>query len=235
MGGNVPCSGVLTWEIQKGIMYGHCNNHIKSRNCTKKTYINEKEVESQIDSVFEKIAPKNEAVLKWIEDIIKEDNAGQVKLRETEIQRLNTLLTNVRKQKDKYFEATINREVPLDYCERKIAECKEEEISLESALSKVVSNSDDYQELSLIIHELAFKAKEIYQKATVDEKRLLFSQLFTNFTQDRYEIRPNYNLACNYLLEWIPKLNASYEPQKTFILQRQKESFDSFHPILLEW
>jgi len=220
------CGGVVSWELQKGHWYGHCNNHLKSRYCPKKTYIKEKQVEEQIDVVFGKIAPKNEAVLKWIEEIILEENAGQVKLRETEIQRLNGLLGSVRKQKDKYFEAKINREVDLEYCERKIDECKIEESTLESALEKVVSTSDEYQELRLIIHELAFKAKEIYEKATVDEKRLLFSQLFTNFIQDGYEIKPNYNLASQYLLEWIPKLNESYEPHKNLVSQIQKNDFD---------
>lgn len=227
------CGGVLAWEIQKGIIYGHCNNHIKSRFCSKKTYITEEEVEKQIDTIFPKIAPKNEAVLNWIEEIILEENSGQVKLRESEINRLNGLLRDVRKQKDKYFEARINKEVDIEYCERKIAECKTEESVLESALEKVVSGSDEYQELSLLIHELAFNAKDIYAKATVDEKRLLFSQLVTNFTQNVYTITPNYNLSCNYLLEWIPKLNEAYELQESLIAKGKKSTFVLSQPILL--
>ncbi|MCE9585053.1 recombinase family protein [Candidatus Nomurabacteria bacterium] len=209
------CGGVLSWELQKEKWYGHCNNHLKSRHCPKKTYVRQDKVEEQIMPVFLNIAPKNEAVLKWIESIILEENAEQIKERETEIQRLNGLLLKIRKEKDKYFEATINKEVPREFCERKIAECKIEESALESTLDKVVNKSDDYQELRVIIHDLAFKASQIYNKAEVDEKRLLFSQLFTNFTQNAYEIKPNYNLACKYLLEWIPKLNDSYEQQKT--------------------
>jgi len=226
------CGGVLSWETQKGILYGHCNNHIKSRSCSKKTYIKEKEVEEQIDSVFLKIAPRNEAVLNWIQEIIKEENSQQVKFRETEIQRLNGLLGNARKQKDKYFEAKINGE-DLDYCLRKIDEYKKEESVLESALDRVVSGSDEYQELSLLIHELAFKAKDIYEKATIDEKRLLFSQLFTNFTQNVYTITPNYSLSCNYLLEWIPKLNEAYELQERYMMKEKKSTFVLSQPALL--
>jgi len=226
------CGGVLSWETQKGTLYGHCNNHLKSRNCSIKTYIKEKAVEEQIESVFSKIAPRNEAVLNWIEEIIKEENSQQVKFSETEIQRLNGLLGSIRKQKDKYFEAKINGE-DLDYCLRKIEECKKEESVLESALERVVSGSDEYQELSLLIHELAFKAKDIYAKATVDEKRLLFSQLFTNFTQNVYTITPNYNLSCNYLLEWIPKLNEVYELQENLMVKGKKSTFVLSHPTLL--
>lgn len=227
------CGGVLSWETQKGTLYGHCNNHLKSRNCPKKTYIKETEVEKQIDIIFSKIAPKSEAVLKWIEDIIREENSGQIKERETEIQRLNGLLLNIRKEKDKYFEATISKEVPLEFCQKRIAECKTEEETLESALDRVVNQSDEYQELSLIIHDLAFKAKEIYQRATTDDRKLLLSQLFTNFIQNGYEIKPNYNSACNYLLEWIPKLNEVYELQRNYTAKGKESTFMLSQPTLL--
>lgn len=230
------CGGVLSWELQKGHWYGHCNNHLKSRHCPKKTYIREEKVEKQIDPVFWKIAPKSEPVLEWIEGIVREENAEEIKSREIEIQRLNGLLGNIRKQKDKYFEATIAKEVPLEFCERKIAECKAEEAVLESALDKVINQSDEYQELRVIIHDLAFKAKEIYDCANVDEKRLLLSQLFTNFAQNADEIKPNYNLACQYLLEWVPKLNELYELQKSSLNEINKSSFtksDFEYPMML--
>jgi len=227
------CGGVLSWETQKGILYGHCNNHLKSRNCSKKTYITEKEAEEQIDVVFPKIAPKDEGMLKWIEGIIREENAEQIKFKETEVQRLNGLLVSIRKSKDKYFEAKINKEVDIDYCDRKINECKIEESTLESTLERVNSKDDEYQELRLVIHELAFNAKDIYAKATVDEKRLLFSQLVTNFTQNLYEITSNYNLVCDYLLKWIPKLNEVYELRKSYIAKGKESTFMLSQPILL--
>ncbi len=229
------CGGVLSWETQKGHWYGHCNNHIKSRYCAKKTYIRQETVEAQIDAVFVKIAPINEAVLKWIEDMILEENQEQVKIREDEIQKLNGLLEKIRKDKDKYFEATISREVPVEYCNKRIAECEIEESALESTLEKITIKSDEYQELRLIIHELAFRAKEIYQKTTVDEKRVLFSQLFTNFIQNRYEIKPNYNLAAEYLLEWVPKLNMVYEQQKNLTKQALNHETRLAVSELLAW
>ena len=87
--------------------------------------------------------------------------------------------------------------------------------------------------MRLIIHELAFNAKEIYEQALTDEKRLLFAQLFTNFAQNVHEIKPNYNLACQYLLEWIPKLNEAYELKKSLVSPIQRSDFDSKYKTLL--
>ena len=114
---------MVTWELQKGHWYGHCNNHGTYRKCPKKTYIREEKVEEQLIGFFETIAPKNNEVLEVIEEIVRQENAQNIIERETEINRLSGLLAAIRKQKDKYFEAKINEKAPLEFCERKIAEC----------------------------------------------------------------------------------------------------------------
>ncbi len=74
---------------------------------------------------------------------------------------------------------------------------------------------------------------EIYKKATVDEKRLLLSQLFTNLVQNRYEIKPNYTSAAEYLANWVPKLNRDYELQKSIITKGETGDFMSASPSWL--
>ncbi len=74
---------------------------------------------------------------------------------------------------------------------------------------------------------------EIYKKATVDEKRLLLSQLFTNLVQNRYEIKPNYTSAAEYLANWVPKLNRDYELQKSITTKRKTGDFTPASPSWL--
>ena len=226
------CGGLVTWELQKGHWYGHCNNHGAYRKCLSKTYIREEKVEAQLIGFFETIAPKNDAVLEVIEDIIRQENAQIIRERENDITRLTGLLTSIRKQKDKYFEAKINDKAPLEFCERKIAECIDEESNLESALVLASDKSDEYQQLRLVIHELAYKSKEIYEKATIDEKRLLFTQVFTNITQNRLEINPLYTLAAEYLAKWVPKLNENYELAEKHTTKGKEVVFATSNPVL---
>src|SRR3989344_283976 len=96
------CKGLVTWYEKKGRVYGHCNNHGEFSKCPQKTCIREDEAEEQIINCFEELAPKNELVLGWIEDIIREENEQNIKERETEVQRLNGLLYQVRNRRDKY-------------------------------------------------------------------------------------------------------------------------------------
>ena len=227
------CGGLVTWYLKKGRWYGHCSNHGEYRKCARKTCVRQDRIEEQLTDFFEVIAPKNKEVLDWIEGIIRQEYAEKVDDREREVQKLNKLLASVRKQKDKYFEAKINREVPLEYCERKIAESTHEEEALESALIKVGDQSDEYQKLRLAIHELAYKSSEIYEKATNEEKQLLFSQIFTNLLQNRYEIKPEYTFAAQYLANWMPRLNRDYELQKSLTTKGKTPAFADVNPVML--
>jgi len=215
------CTGMLTWYEKKGHWYGHCNNHGEYAKCEKKTCIREDRVEEQFAYIFDVVAPKNEEVLQEIENILREDHGQKAAEREREVARINGLLQSTRTQKDKYYEAKINREVSLDYCERKIAECTEEEEALEAALVRLGNKNDEDLQLGLAVHELAYKSKEIYEQATVDEQRLLMSQLFTNLIQKERKIELDLTLAALFLEKWVPKLNEDYELRKSLALQGQ--------------
>lgn len=89
---------------------------------------------------------------------------------------------------------------------------------------------NEYLQLGLAVHKLAFKSKEIYEKALVMSKRLLLSQLFTNLTQNRLEIKPVYTKAAAFLGNWIPKLNYDYELAKSKAVKGKEAVFAASSP-----
>ncbi len=143
------------------------------------------------------------------------------------------MLQNVRSQKDKLYEAKINREAPAEFFERRLGELTTDEEALESALVRCGDKNDEYLQLGVAVHELAYKSKEIYEKANTDEKRLLYSQLFTNFTQNRLEIKSYYTDAAKLLTDWVPKLNKDYELSITLSTQGQNVDFATTSTCLL--
>src|SRR5207302_1090610 len=108
-----------------------------------------------------------------------------------------------------------------------------EEEALEASLVRLGDKNDEDLQLGLVVHELAYKSKEIYAQATIDEQRLLISQLFTNFVQKGLIIEPKLTLSIEFLEKWIPKLNADYELQKSLATQGQNTVFASNTPIQL--
>ena len=226
------CGGMVTWYEKKGHWYGHCNNSSAFKNCPKKTGLREDRVEPQLTGIFDVIAPKDERVLVAIESILRSQHQERITERENTVQGIETLLQNVKKQKDKIYEAKLNREIDLDFCERKLAEYTAEETSLENALVTAGDKNDESLQIGIAVHELAYRVHEIYENADVDAKRLLFSKLFTNLIQNGLEIRKEYTKAAGMLVEWVPKLNKDYELSKTQSIKGQNVDFATFSPSL---
>lgn len=87
----------------------------------------------------------------------------------------------------------------------------------------------------MAIHELALKAEDIYlsEDATIGEKRLLLAYAFSNIKVLEENIKVNYTKAFDFLAEWMPILNAEFEPHKTLANKRQKAASAASRPTLL--
>jgi len=228
------CGGMMTWYEKKGHWYGHCNNHGEYAKCTKKTCMRQEAIEAQVTTVFDIIAPQNEEVLAAIVYILKNKHKDMAANRENDIKRYNSLLANVQVQKDRLYEAKLNKEVPVEYVERKLTELTTEEETLENSLVSVRDKSDEHQAAGIAVHELAFRSKEIYEATdNIDMKRLLLSQLFTNLLQNGLEIKKEYTSAAELLVEWVPKLNKDYELQKSEQIKGKDVVLSTSSPVWL--
>src|SRR3989344_888954 len=88
-----------------------------------------------------------------------------------------------------------------------------------------------YYEAGIAIHELTLRAKELYlsPKATVDDKRLLLSYVFSEISLNNKKITAKHTYAFEFLAEWMPKVNKNFEPQKTLILRHDSDVLDQNH------
>lgn len=231
------CEATITWEIQKGHWYGHHSPYEKYKNCTKKLYIRQEKVEEQLFPYFDKVAPTNERVLKVLEKALKESHTDEIKYYQVQRDGLNAQFERIQRRLEAIYEDKIDGKITPEFYERKFKEYSEEKENILNKLNKINDTNVQYYEAGYAIHELALKAKEIYQseKATTEERRLLLSYVFSNLTLNGAKIRGNYTLAFEFLAEWMPKLNKIFEPAKIGQNERKTEAFTSVHPVLLRW
>ena len=76
-------------------------------------------------------------MLSWIEELIREEDAGRVKEREKEAQRLTALLEQARRRLDRLYEDKIDEKITIDFYQRKFAEYSTEERTLQEALAQL--------------------------------------------------------------------------------------------------
>jgi len=226
------CGGTITWEIQRGHWYGHCNHY---KNCSQKTWLRQEKVEEQLFPHFDKVAPKNERIIKWLEKALKESHAGEIDYNTQQREELNRIIKLADERMEKAYRDKLDGKAPAPLCEKIIADSDKEKKDALDSLSKLGETRIKYYEAGYAIHELALHAKEIYQsvKANPEDKRLLLSRVFSNLSLNEGNIKPNYTLAFEFLLEWMPIVNNTFEQPKIGQNKNKTDDFASVCPELL--
>jgi len=211
--GCVECGGTITWYTQKGHWYGQCNHY---KNCSQKGCIRQDRVEEQLFAYFDKVAPKSERVLKWLEGAMKESHVEEIKYHTEQRNKLTSIIQGADRRIEGAYRDKLDNRMPIELCDKIMAESTKEKEEAILTLKKLSDDRTAYYQAGYAIHELASKAKQIYQskKALNEDKRLLLSYVFSSLLLNSSVISKNYTLAFDFLAHWMPKVNKILEPTK---------------------
>ena len=175
------CKGLITWERHKGIVYGHCNHY---RNCSQNVWVKEHEIEKQITEVFGSLEIRNKRLMKWIHKALKESHRDEIEYRNSCLNELKRRHDLILQRLDRLYDEKLDGKISEEFYERKFKQYSKEKEEVESAIKKHENANLKYYELGLNLYELSQKAREIYLKAKLEEKRqlikLVFKELFLN-------------------------------------------------------
>lgn len=224
------CGGLITWEIQRGHWYGHCNHY---KNCSQKVWVRQEAVEEQLFPCFDKIAPKDEEIIKWLESALKESHEDEINYNNQKREALNKIIKTADLRMERAYRDKLDGRIPAHLCEKMMYESDAEKKDATEALNTLGEARLAYYEAGYAVHELALHSKKIYQspEATVEEKRLLLSQIFSNSSLNEGKIKPNYTFAFEFLLNWMPKVNKNFEQQKTEKSPHKTNKNEVFSPV----
>lgn len=206
------CGGLITWELQKGHWYGHCNHY---RDCGQKAYTRQEKVEEQLFPYFDKVAPKSDRVLNWLERALKESHKDKIQYHTAQREKLNTQIATIDQRMEGAYEDKLDKRITAEKYDERSRKWQEDKADLLKSLHNLSDANQQYYQVGFAIHELALKAKAIYhsQQATTDDKRLLLSKLFADMSLDEGKLTGNYSAAFEFLITWIPKVNKIFEPE----------------------
>ena len=227
------CGCAITWETQKGHNYGRCKGF---KNCPSKVCIKEEKVEEKLDELMGTIKPTSELVLNWITKALKEKNKDKIDYSATTRETLTAALKQMENRLDKIYEDKLDGVISGEYYQTKFNEYTKKKKDIVKDIGSLESRVDNYYQIGVEIHELAFNALKLYHDrgATFDDKRTLVSRIFTNMSLKKdKELVASYAPAYKFLSEWIPKLNATSELLKQGEYYRKTGSLEPAHPMLL--
>lgn len=213
----VECDGSVTWEIQKGHWYGHCNGY---RDCTQRKFVRQERVEEQLLPYLEQLSVKSERLVEWIKKALKESHADQIVYNSTARDELNKRYESIQKRLEALYDDKLDGKIPEDFYNRKFQQYSQEKEEVVSSLKRHDTANTHYYELGANVLDLAHRAKAIYldKRRTVEDKRLLLKLIFGNISLNTGELTPAYNKAFQILKGYATEWNKKFEPkQKTAI------------------
>lgn len=206
------CTGLITWEVQKGIVYGHCNHY---RGCTQKIWFTEPQIEDQLIKFVTNLEVKNPRLMAWIRKALKESHKELIEYNTTSLNELNERFKTIEGRFEKIYDDKLDGKITEEFYNKQFKRYTKEKEEIAESLNKQSQNSNKFYQLSMNIYDLAQRAKEIYLKAkNINTKRQLIRLIFANLSINKGVLDYEYSTAFKVLHEAVKITNEATNGSK---------------------
>lgn len=226
------CNGTITAEIQKGIVYYHCNHY---NECTQKPYTPESKIEEQLLGVFNFFKNIKPEEAERIKEKIKANHIQEIEYKENTLKTLNARYIQLQSRLDILYNDRLDQKISTDTWEKRQTEINKEQQGIQEQISKIKNIETRYFEIWLNILDLAFRAEEIYKKRTPEERRTLLSHIFSNITLKDEKVLSLLKRPVEVLAQRVQqKIDSqnNFEPRKSTAKKGKSDTFVPDCPVL---
>lgn len=221
------CGGTITAEIQKGTVYYHCTHY---KQCSQKKYSPEKELEEKLYGVFKFFETVTPAEAEEIKRKIKLNHAQEVEYKEKTLKTLNDRYNALQRRLDNLYSDRLDDRISVVFWQEKQKGITDEQGAIQEQIKKLKSDEAKYFEIWLNILDLARRAREIYEKRSPEERRLLLSHIFSNLVLTDESVAYTLKTPVQKFAERIQQridAEKTFEQGKTLMPHGQKGSPDN--------
>ncbi|PIR63415.1 MAG: hypothetical protein CO156_01575 [Candidatus Pacebacteria bacterium CG_4_9_14_3_um_filter_40_12] len=236
------CKGTITWEEQKGIVYGHCNHY---KPCPSKDWAREDSVEKQVKKSLKSLVIKNKRVLNWLRDELSTRIHEETDVYVASIEQLKKDLVLTERAQERLYDDKLYERIPESMYDRKANEFKNKTKKLEKQIKELSGGTDKARQVGLSIFDLAQGGHIIYEKADIEKRQLLLKLVYKTreIFEDTCSLEYTEEMALllkavnqtnrSKLVKKVEKMEATFEPSEKIDLARKSDSFMSLRTGLL--
>lgn len=181
------CGGTISGEIQKGHVYYSCKH---SRICSQRGSTREETIEKQLMGVFSFFENMTAAEAEEVYARIRRNHQAEVEYKETTLRGLNARYMALQRQLDILYDDRLAEKISQERWQEKQESINAEREQIRREMEKLQHQETKYFELYINILDLARRAREIYEKRTPEQRRMLLAYIFSNLTLKDKNINP---------------------------------------------
>lgn len=214
------CGGLITWETQKGINYGHCNHY---KDCSQKIWVKETDITERITENIGKFRIANLGLANWVLKALKESHKEEIGYYQNQKEQLNNKLTMIENRLEKIYEDHLDGRITGDFYDKKFNEYSGEKEKVLKKLETEGKSNIKYYQLASEIFELSQKSQKVYPKFSKEDKRKMINSIFSELYVLDGELQYQYTHAFHTLLKAVEATNSS---KVTELFEKHKENFE---------
>lgn len=200
------CHGMITWYERKGKIYGECNIKDKNKDaCHQKKCGREDKYIEEIVNILKTFQIYDKRLIEAIREELRKENQDQAVREELTLNQAETRIKQIRASLNTAYEDRINGIINIAKYQEIEKRYEEEQKGLEDTVKRIKKYSDKQKDIGLAIFDLAQNGEEIFEKATVEEKRTLLNTMFSNLYlldgKMKYEMNPAFKVMRDKVIQ----------------------------------
>ncbi|HUD07001.1 MAG TPA: recombinase family protein, partial [Candidatus Saccharimonadales bacterium] len=195
------CGGRITWEIQKGHWYGHCN--FTYNNCPPVPWARQDLVEEQLMPYLEGIICPDPEIGKWIIEELKGDlNKGYNDNTEA-IRHMSAQQDNLKRQLSVLYDDRLSGRITTGEYDDKRKEIESKIADVGERIANIDTEQNENLRKGIEIFEKSQIAHSQYPKMSTNEKKSLLVDIFSNRYINGKLIEVKYSPEAQYIAEKV--------------------------------
>lgn len=236
------CGGTITWEIQKGIRYGHCNHY---KECPTKKWAREDVVEEQLLKTLQSLVIRSPAVRDWLREEIKSRTQDESDLQATSIEHHQKNLDVIEKRLQNLYIDHLDEKIPATTYESLSKQFEAEKKDLIKLIGQSSEQTDQARQTGLSLYDLAQGGAAVWYKSDTLKRQLLMRLVYDRLTLIEDKMDYQYSKGMEILQRVVAQTNSSklakrvekmeqtFEPRKKIDLAIQSDAFAPLRSAVL--
>jgi site-specific DNA recombinase len=184
------CGGLITWQQQKGRYYGSCQQ--KSNKCKHRKYLREDKVEELVMERLKALVSPSQEIIDWVAQEMRHEQQNIIEQQEAAMAAIQVQIDRIERMDTMLYDDKLAGDITKEVYDVKHQQFTDQKSNLQEQYDSATTEHTTGLEKKLVLLKLSQKAANIYAKRTVEQKRLIITELFESMTSKDTSVSVKY-------------------------------------------
>lgn len=186
------CNSTIGWYEKKGRWYGECKSQ---KGCPVRGTARQDRLEEEFQKYFEQLISPNPAIIAWVKKELKSTHYKEEELYNSKLSNLTNSYNRLDSQIKVLYEDRLDGRITPEIYDEKVKDKTKQKDEVSRLIGNLKNDNQKHISNGIRILDLTQEVASIFKEKSVEEQRILLSDIFSNITLN----------ASHMEVEWRPE------------------------------